>query len=92
MQKEEQILFPLIKAGQGAMAYGPIHVMMHEHVEHEDNLARLKVVAKNFELPADACASWSALYQGIANLEREIMEHIATENNILFPRALNGEV
>lgn len=90
MQKEEQILFPMIKNGQGAMAHGPINVMMHEHVDHGENLARLRKLAKNFELPEDACGSWVALYQGVSTLEREIMEHIATENNLLFPKALNG--
>lgn len=90
MQKEEQILFPMIKSGQGTMAHGPINVMMHEHVEHGENLARLRELARNYELPEDACESWVALYQGVSTLEREIMEHIATENNLLFPKALNG--
>lgn len=90
MQKEEQILFPMIKSGQGSMAHGPVNVMMSEHVGHGENLAKLKVLAKNYKLPEDACGSWVALYQGVSNLEREIMEHIATENNILFPKALNG--
>lgn len=89
MQKEEQILFPMIKAGQGAMADGPIQVMMHEHIEHGENLAKLKQLAKNYVLPEDACGSWKALYNGVATLEREIKEHIATENNVLFPKALN---
>lgn len=90
MQKEEQILFPMIKSGQGAMAHGPINVMMNEHVGHGENLTRLRGFAKNYKLPEDACGSWVALYQGVSNLEREIMEHIATENNLLFPKALNG--
>lgn len=90
MQKEEQILFPMIKSGRGAMAHGPINVMMHEHVGHGENLTRLREFAKNYELPEGACGSWTTLYQGVETLEREIMEHIATENNLLFPKALNG--
>ena len=90
MQKEEQILFPMIKSGKGAMATGPISVMMHEHVGHGENLGRLKELAKDYKLPEGACGSWTALYRGVSTLEREIREHIATENNLLFPKALNG--
>jgi len=91
MQKEEQILFPMIKSGHGAMANGPINVMIHEHVGHGENLVKLKELARNYDLPEDACGSWTALYQGVSTLEREVMEHISTENNILFPKALNGQ-
>ncbi|MDP6311232.1 MAG: DUF542 domain-containing protein, partial [Phycisphaerales bacterium] len=31
MMKEEQILFPMIQAGQGSFATGPVSVMEHEH-------------------------------------------------------------
>jgi len=89
MQKEEQILFPMIKSGQGTMANGPISVMMEEHVRHVENLNRLKELSKNYKLPEGACGSWTALYAGVENLEREIREHIDTENNFLFSNALN---
>ena len=90
MQKEEQILFPMIKGGRGNMAQGPIQVMMHEHVDHEDNLGKMKALAKNYELPEGACGSWSALYKGVQTLEQEITKHIEIENEQLFPQALNG--
>lgn len=89
MQKEEKILFPMIKSGQTNIINGPIYVMMQEHVGHIESLVKLKILAKNYKLPADACRSWTALYQGVENLEREIMEHIALENNLLFPNAVN---
>ena len=38
MQKEEQILFPLLRDGLLAQAAGPISVMQREHEEHGDNL------------------------------------------------------
>jgi regulator of cell morphogenesis and NO signaling len=90
MQKEEQILFPMIKKGQGPMAQGPIQVMMHEHVGHEESLVKMKAFAHNYILPDDACGSWTALYRGVETLEKELKEHIATENNILFPQSING--
>lgn len=90
MQKEEQILFPMIKAGNGSMAHGPINVMMHEHEDHIQNLEKLKSLAKNYVLPEGACNSWVTLYKGVQTLELEIAEHIKTENEKLFPNALNG--
>jgi regulator of cell morphogenesis and NO signaling len=34
LEKEEQILFPMIVRGDGTYASGPICVMEEEHVEH----------------------------------------------------------
>jgi len=90
MEKEEQILFPLIRAGQGPLAGMPVRVMEHEHEDHARNLARLRELAHDFVPPPDACTTWRALYLGLAELEREVMEHVHLENNVLFPRALQG--
>jgi len=90
MQKEEQVLFPLIRAGQGPMAGMPVRVMEQEHEDHGRNLARLRQLAHDFVPPAEACTTWRALYLGLAELEREVMEHIHLENNVLFPGALRS--
>lgn len=90
MQKEEQILFPMIRAGQGAQAVMPVQVMEREHDDHGKNLGILRELAHDFEPPADACNTWRALYLGLAALERDLMEHISLENNVLFPRALRS--
>jgi regulator of cell morphogenesis and NO signaling len=44
------------------------------------------------QLPAHACATWTALYRGLETVEAELMQHIHLENNILFSRAVNGAV
>ena len=90
MQKEEQVLFPLLRSGRGRMAAIPIQVMEQEHRDHGENLKRLRGLTDGYTPPPEACGTWSALYLGLAELERELMEHIHTENNILFPRALRG--
>ena len=87
MQKEEQILFPMLRAGAGAMASMPIQVMVHEHDDHALNLRRMRTLATDFVAPPEACPTWRALYLGLDALERELMEHIHLENNVLFPRA-----
>jgi len=91
LAKEEEVLFPAIRAGiSGAHVHMPIRVMMQEHDDHGANLRRLRELAHDFRPPAEACATWRALYAGLAKLESELMEHIHLENNVLFPRALNG--
>jgi regulator of cell morphogenesis and NO signaling len=89
MNKEEKVLFPMIKSGQGGMAQKPLQVMMGEHIEHEKSLVEMKRLAKNYVLPENACGSWTKLYQGVQTLESELLEHIAYENNELFPKVLN---
>lgn len=91
MTKEEQMLFPAIAAGRlGSAIHMPVRVMMQEHDDHGETLERLRKLATDFVPPPEACATWRALYDGLAKLESELMEHIHLENNVLFPRALNG--
>jgi regulator of cell morphogenesis and NO signaling len=90
MQKEEQVLFPMIAGGQGAMTAMPIAAMEAEHTDHGKNLERLRAIVNDYEPPAEACNTWRALYLGLAELEEQLMEHISLENNALFPRALNN--
>lgn len=91
MQKEEQILFPLIVSGRGAAAGGPIHVMEREHEDVAADLERIRGLTRDYVPPEGACGTWRALYLGLAEFERELMEHVHLENHILFPRALRSE-
>lgn len=88
LAKEEQVLFPLIAAGRGPAALMPIRVMNQEHDDHGANLRRIRELTGDLTPPAEACNSWLALYSGLLELERELMDHIHLENNVLFPRAL----
>ncbi len=88
LEKEEKILFPMIRAGRGASASAPIRVMEMEHEDHGEALARLRVLTANRTAPAGSCATWRALYLRLEELESELMDHIHLENNVLFPRAL----
>jgi regulator of cell morphogenesis and NO signaling len=91
LAKEEQMLFPAIRAGsRGAPIHMPIRVIMQEHDDHGERLRQLRELATDLSPPADACATWRALYAGLERLEAELMEHIHLENNILFPRALTA--
>ncbi len=90
LEKEEQILFPMLKSGRGAMAAGPVQVMELEHDDHAANLRRTRQLAHDLVPPEEACNTWRALYLRLAEFEAELMEHIHLENHVLFQRALCG--
>lgn len=90
MQKEEQVLFPMIRAGNGHMAIMPVQVMEQEHHDHGANLQKLRSLGHDYTPPEEACGTWRALYLGLEQLERDIMAHIHLENTVLFPRALRS--
>ncbi|MEZ6185053.1 MAG: iron-sulfur cluster repair di-iron protein [Planctomycetota bacterium] len=89
MQKEEQILFPLIREGRPPAM--PIRVMVKEHDDHAVALRRLRSLTSDYQPPREACATWRALFLGLAQLERDLMEHIHLENYVLFPRSLTEQ-
>jgi regulator of cell morphogenesis and NO signaling len=86
MQKEEQVLFPLMLRGGHPMIRQPIAVMLAEHEDHGANLRALEALTDDFTPPAHACTTWRALYSGGRKLVDDVMEHIHIENNVLFPR------
>lgn len=88
MFKEERVLFPLLNKGVSAGALPPIRVMFAEHDTVGDLLRQLRVLTDEFVPPVGACSTWRALYQGLAELERDTHEHIHVENNVLFARIL----
>lgn len=84
MQKEEQILFPLLKRGLSAQATGPIAVMRREHDDHSVALSQLQSLTHNLTPPVGACGSWQALYAQLNTFINDLNQHIYLENNILF--------
>lgn len=88
LAKEEQVLFPLLRAGVSAGAAAPISVLEHEHDEHGEALRITRALTDDLQPPPHACTTWRALYLRLAELERDLMDHIHLENNVLFPRAL----
>lgn len=98
--KEEQILFPMIRelaASPVAPSFhcgtlrNPISVMLAEHDAVGALLARLRLLADDFEPPADGCASYVACFAGLAEMEADTHLHIHKENNLLFPAVVRLE-
>jgi regulator of cell morphogenesis and NO signaling len=86
MQKEETILFPMLKSGGNPFVGQPIGMMRTEHVDHGAALDRLNALTHDATPPAGACNTWRALYAGIAQLGDDLVNHIHLENNVLFPQ------
>jgi len=86
MAKEEQVLFPMLKAGGNPFVGQPIHMMRAEHVDHGAALDQLNALTHDATPPQGACNTWRALYAGIAQLGDDLISHIHLENNVLFPQ------
>ena len=69
----------------------PIRQMELEHDKAGNALAKMRELASDYALPADACNTFAALYDGLQAMESDLHEHIHLENNILFPRAIELE-
>ena len=96
MQKEEVILFPLVRQIDAGAAGGfhcgsianPIRVMEAEHESAGRVTARLRELTGGFTPGPDACNTHRALLAGLAEFEADLHRHVHKENNVLFPRAL----
>jgi regulator of cell morphogenesis and NO signaling len=94
LQKEERVLFPMVRelaAADTAPAFhcgslrNPISVMLAEHDTVGALLAELREHTDGYRPPADGCASYQALFAGLAELEADTHLHVHKENNVLFP-------
>jgi regulator of cell morphogenesis and NO signaling len=97
MAKEEQVLFPMIRDLAAAISppsfhcgsvANPISRMTQEHEQTGELLEAIRDVTGWYRLPDDACASYRALYEGLAELEEDTHLHIHKENNTLFPAVI----
>lgn len=86
MQKEETILFPMLKSGGNPFVGQPIGMMRAEHVDHGAALDQLNALTHDATPPEGACNTWRALYAGIAQFGDDLINHIHLENNVLFPQ------
>ncbi len=104
MRKEEMVLFPYIQALESSLNHGlpfqpphfgtvanPIRMMMADHEEDGERLRLMREISHDYTLPDDACPSFTALYAGLQDLEKDLHRHIHLENNLLFPAATELE-
>ena len=100
LQKEEQVLFPMIRSLASATSRpsfhcgsiaNPINVMEQEHTAVGALLERLRQITNGYQAPVDTCASTRALMAGLEELEADTHLHVHKENNHLFPAVLAQE-
>ncbi len=84
--KEEELLFPAIVAGNPEKAAALLDSLSQEHEEAGASLEEIRKLSDGFVVPPQACNTWRALLQGLEKLERGLHEHIHLENNVLFPK------
>lgn len=99
--KEEAVLFPIIRELATATSKpqfhcgtvcNPVSAMAFEHDRAGEILSRLHTLTDGYAVPADGCASYALLYQGLARVEADTHQHIHKENNVLFPAAIRAEL
>jgi len=66
--------------------------MRAEHDDHGDALRRLSELTQDLTAPPEACTTWRALYAGLSDFRNDLINHIHTENNILFERFVPAQV
>lgn len=98
LAKEENILFPAIKQMASAINTGEISdntviasaiaLMEQEHESAGEDLRSLRKITNQYQLPQDACNSYTYLFEKLKEFENDLFNHIHLENNILFPKAL----
>ncbi|MFN7980873.1 MAG: iron-sulfur cluster repair di-iron protein [Vicinamibacterales bacterium] len=101
LKKEEEILFPYVRALASASERGtgappnmfgtvrnPIRMMESEHQDAGRELEQLRSITSNFTVPADGCATYRACYEELEAFDRDLRMHIHLENNVLFPKAV----
>jgi len=64
----------------------------HESEEHALNwpseFREMREITRNYQLPVDACPSFTGLYFGLRYLEKDLHRHVHLENNVLFDQAV----
>lgn len=104
MVKEEKILFPYIRQLVRSRETGtemdpppfgrihhPIEMMMADHHTEGERFRRLEEITNQYAVPDDGCMTYRLAMRGLKQFEEDLHWHIHTENNILFPQALQWE-
>lgn len=100
LRYEEEVFFPAIKridaAGKSAAVPDTMDVdslrtglekLQREHEQVGDTIHRIRHLAKDYEIPGDACNTFMLTYQKLNEFEDDLHKHVHLENNILFPKA-----
>jgi len=104
LQKEERILFPMIRQlaetknsggdpepGHCGTIRNPIAVMKEDHLTEGARFDRISELSGGYTIPPDGCNTFRVAYTLLNEFEQNLHKHIHLENNILFPKAMELE-
>jgi regulator of cell morphogenesis and NO signaling len=104
LSKEEHVLFPALVALAQADREGrnrpelpfptvlhPIRMMESEHAMIDKTMGRIRALTHEFTPADDVSAAWRRCLAQLAELDADLREHHRSENEELFPRALDLE-
>lgn len=91
LEKEEAEVFPAIRTLASSDATQVRTMLAELRTDHDEvgqALHRLRKLTAGYKRPADACALYIQMLDGLADLERDLHTHVHLENEVLLPRAL----
>ena len=104
MNKEETILFPLIKyledckrfeekphLGRNQSIRKIINVLELDHQTAGGVTEKVRELMNDYKAPEDACTTYTLLLQRLESFEKDLHIHVHLENNVLFPKAIELE-
>jgi len=105
MKQEEEVFFPYIKqihhAHKHHESYARLlirtlrkpleEVMLKEHEVTGSSLHQLRAATNNYTPPGNACITHKVTFAKLKELDKDLVQHIHLESNILFPKAIKME-
>lgn len=104
LSKEDHLLFPAVigiaiaerehrprPPSPFVTVLHPIRMMEAEHARIEAGLDLLSQLASEVAVPAATMPAWQQCMAALSELDRDLRAHHRTENEVLFPRALETE-
>lgn len=98
--EEENVLFPAVKRleatrkagaepseGDRAAILNSLEKLYREHETIGDIVHQIRDLANNYEIPKDACNTFTVTYKNLKEFEDDLHKHVHLENNILFLKA-----
>ena len=102
MKHEEFIVFPyirqMVKKGRKVKSTiyksvkSPIGAMMTDHETETLCLKKLDDLTHHYSPPAEGGTAFKITYAAMRELEKDLHAHLALENEVLFPKALEMEI
>jgi len=86
MAKEEYLLFPLMRVGATLGTTPAIRSMRADHQTHSEYTDLIMRLTHELTPPSHASDAWRTLYTEIHRFLLNLADHMAVENDILFPR------